>query len=93
MSVIEGIRCNYATLSVAGTVSISTTPAFLHTINLNDSVAGTLTVKDGTAAAAATVGVVICGTPGYRMFDVDCPNGLQAITNANNKITISYAKI
>jgi hypothetical protein len=93
MSVLTGIRCNYATLSVAGTVNVSTGPCFLHNVNFNDTTAGTLTIKDGTAVTSATVAVLLCGTPGTQFFDVDCGTGLSAITSGNNKVTLSYAKI
>ena len=93
MSEIYGLRCNYATITAAGTYNVSTTSAFLHVVNINDTTAGNLIVCDGTAAAAATVATIICGTPGTQLFDVDCGSGLKIVTTGNSNVTISYAKL
>ena len=93
MPVLEGIRCAYATLSVAGTVNISSAPTFLHTINFNDTTAGTLTVCNGTAVDAGTAALILCGSMGTQIFDIECGSGLKMVTSGNSKITIGYCKI
>ena len=86
---------NYATFSVAGTVTLSDgTPCILHSLSLTDTTTGTVTVRDGTLAAAATCMLILAGTQmTYGPLDMEIPNGLRIVTSGNTKGVVSYTLI
>jgi hypothetical protein len=86
-------RFAYATISVAGTVNIATQSAFLHSLNITDTTAGTLTIKNGTAAASGTVGLHLGGAVDSFIYDVVCGSGISVVTAGNIKANVSYAII
>ena len=87
-------RYSYGTFSVAGTVNCSTGPAILHSISLTDTTTGTITVRDGTAAAAATALLITSGTQmTYGPLDIEMGTGLAVVTVGNMKGMVAYTKI
>jgi hypothetical protein len=84
---------NYATVSVSGTSTVATIPTMVHTINLTDTTAGTMTVLNGTAAAAGTAAYIVAGGRQDYLFDMFLPNGLVVVTNANIKGVITYTSV
>lgn len=87
-------RYSYGTFSVAGTVTLSGgTPCVLHCLNITDTTAGTVSVVNGTSAAAATVALIIGGTQNTYRMDAELSTGLSVITNANIKGNVTYTLI
>ena len=86
-------RYNYATTSVAGTLTINNGPCLIHNINLTDYTIGTMTFLNGTATDSGTVALILSGTPSSYNLDEELSSGLVVVTNANIKSNISYVKI
>ena len=87
-------RYKYGTFSVAGTVNLSDgTPCVLHTLNITDTTAGTVTIKAGTAAASGTVALVVAGVAGSYRYDAEIGTGLSVVTVGNVKGCVTYTLI
>lgn len=87
-------RYTYYRISSAGTINVASDPVILHTIIMNPT-SGTLTVCDGTAAAAATVAVLAPGTNQglTARFDTELGSGLKLIASTNMDVTVSYTSV
>ena len=83
----------YESFSAAGTSTLSDgTPCVLHSLNITDTTAGTITVKVGTATTAATACVIVGGAANSFVFDTALP-GLVIVRNGSTKGNVTYTLI
>ncbi len=79
-------------INKAGTYIIKTDNGFLHSIVVNTTAAGAITVYDNTSAAEPIIAVLKSniGENTYT-FDVNFITGLTIVTAAASDITVSYS--
>ena len=82
-------------ITAAGTTAaIKTGTGLLHSVSINNPLAGTHTIIDGTAAGTGgTVAIILVAAtdhPVTLMYDYNLANGLSVITGATTDITITY---
>jgi hypothetical protein len=90
-------RYLYNHITTAATTNVHQTgPVLLHSITINDAMAGTATVIDGTAAtdaARATVAVIDANVETTLKYNVELSKGLIIVTDATSDLTVSYVTI
>lgn len=79
----------YKNITSAGTVVVATGKGILHTITVNGTAAGAITVEDGLAKIAT-----IKASVAEQTFIYDCAfaNNLKITTAAASDITITWAQ-
>lgn len=81
-------------IASATTTVVSTGPCVLHSITVNTTAAGAITVYDNTAASGTKIATlkssIVENEYGY---DVRCRTGLTVVTAAASDVTVSYATL
>lgn len=82
---------SYANITTATTTTVKSAAGFLHSITVNATAAGTITVYDNTAGSGATI-ATLAASVGENTFtyDVGFSTGLTIVTAAASNITVSY---
>ena len=80
-------------ISTAVTTVVRSTPGTLHSIVVNSTSAGAITVYDSASVAAGTVIATLKASvaEGTYLYDVDLTNGCVVVTAGASDITVSTA--
>ncbi len=78
-------------ISTATTTVVKSNPGLLHTVVINTTSAGTITLYDNASAATGNVIAVIKGSvlEGSFFYDTEFVNGLVVVTAGASDITVT----
>lgn len=78
-------------ISTATTTTVKTGGGVLHTLTINSTAAGTISLYDNTAASGTSLGI-IAASAGVQTFTFDIPFriGLTVVTAAASNVTLSF---
>ncbi len=83
----------YTYITEATTTQVATGKGILHSIIVNETVAGTLKVIDGTSGATANIATLKASiVEGTYLFDVTFSAGLRIVSGAAGKYTITWSQ-
>ena len=75
----------------SATTTVIGGPGILHSIVINTTAAGTITIYDNTAASGTKIATIkASAVEGTYLYDVRCRTGLTIVTAAASDITVSY---
>lgn len=84
-------RYSYSHIATNTTTVVKSTPGFLHSITVNTTAAGAITVYDNTAGSGTVIAILKSSVvEGTYTFDVTCTTGITVVTAAASDITVSY---
>ena len=85
------IENSYTNITTATTTVIKTGAGWLHTLTINTTSAGAITIYDNTAASGAKIGTLVlsAGVATYT-FDVAFATGLTIVTAGASDLTIAW---
>ena len=84
-------RFAYSHISTATTTVVKNAAGFLHSIVVNTTAAGTITVYDNTAASGTVIAILKASVAeNTYIYDVVCNTGITIVTAAASDITASY---
>lgn len=84
-------RFSYNNITTATTTTVKTGAGFLHSITINTTAAGTITIYDNTAGSGTKIGTLASSVGQQTFFyDVQFATGLTIVTGAASDITVSY---
>lgn len=79
-------------ITTATTTTVKTRPGKLHSIVVNTTAAGTITIYDNTAGSGTKIGTLKASVvEGTYLFDCAFNTGLTIVTGAASDITVNYA--
>ncbi len=79
-------------IALAGTYVLKNEEGFLHSIVVNTSASGIITVYDNTAASGKVIAILKSAIgEGSYIYDLKFRNGLTVKTAAASDITVSYS--
>jgi len=82
---------NYTNITTGTTTVVKSGTGILHSIVVNTTAAGTITVYDNTSAAGTKIGTLKASVvEGTYIFDVSFATGLTIVTAAASDITVSW---
>lgn len=83
---------NYRNITTATTTVVSSVPGVLHSVTINTTAAGTITLYDNTAASGTKIATIAASiASGTNVtFDVSFTTGLTVVTAAASDITVSF---
>lgn len=87
---------NYTHITSATTTVIRTGKGRLHSIVINTSTAGTITVGDNTTTGGTIIAVITAIAsvgPAVCLYDVDFNTGLTIVTSATVDITVCWVAL
>lgn len=81
----------YNNISTATTTVVTSGAGVLHSIIVNDTAAGTITIYDNTAGSGDTIGTMVASIgEGTYEYNVEFNTGLTIVTAAASDITVAY---
>jgi hypothetical protein len=84
-------RNSYRNIISATTTVVMSNPGFLHSITVNTTAAGAITVYDNTAGSGTKIATLKASIVEQTfVLDVTCAVGLTIVTAAASDITVSY---
>lgn len=85
------VNNTYSNITTATTTVVKGSAGYLHSITVNTTAAGTITIYDNTSAAGSKIGTLKAsiGENTY-VYDVAFGTGLTIVTGAASDITVSY---
>jgi bifunctional ADP-heptose synthase (sugar kinase/adenylyltransferase) len=84
-------RNSYSHIASATTTVVKNSPGLLHSIVVNTTAAGAITVYDNTAASGTVVAILKASVAeGTYLYDVTCTTGITVVTAAASDITVTY---
>lgn len=84
-------RFNSSNITTATTTTVKTGAGMLHSITINTTAAGTITIYDNTAGSGTKIGTIAASAAGPTfMYNVSFSTGLTIVTGAASDITVSY---
>jgi hypothetical protein len=79
-------------IATATTTTVKSGSGHLHSIVINTTAAGTITVYDNTAASGTIIAILKTSVvEGTYLYDCDFTTGLTIVTGAASNITVTYA--
>ena len=82
---------SYSNITSGATTVVKSAAGHLHSITVNATAAGTITIYDNTAASGTKIGTLKASiVEGTYTFDVAFATGLTIVTGAASDITVSY---
>lgn len=92
-TLIDGqpLQYTYNNISTAATTVIKSSAGVLHSIVVNTTAAGAITVYDNTSGTGTKIGTLKASiAEGTYIFDVQFNTGLTIVTAAASDVTVSY---
>ena len=85
------IENSYTNITTATTTVIKTGAGWLHTLTINTTSAGAITIYDNTAASGTKIGTLVlsAGVATYT-FDVAFATGLTVVTAGASDLTVAW---
>lgn len=84
-------RYSPSNITTATTTTVKSGAGFLHSITVNTTAAGAITIYDNTAASGTKIGTIKASVVEQTFFfDVSFSTGLTIVTAAASDITVSY---
>lgn len=85
-------RFSYSNIASATTTTVKSGAGFLHSIVINTTAAGTITIYDNTAGSGTKIGTIAASVVigSTMMYDVSFATGLTIVTAGASDITVSY---
>jgi hypothetical protein len=81
----------YRNISTATTTVLATGGGILHSLTINATAAGTITIYDNTAASGTKIATIAASAAGpLFVFDVRFRTGLTVVTAAASDLTVTY---
>lgn len=82
---------SYARISTATTTVVKSGAGFLHTLTVNSTAAGTITIYDNTAGSGTIIAQLKASVAECSfIYDVSFSTGLTIVTGAASGLTVSY---
>lgn len=92
LPVLLGSAYNFQGITTNTTTTVKSDPGVLHSIVVNTTAAGAITIYDNTAASGTKIGTLKSSiAEGTYYFDVNFNTGLTIVTAASSDITVTYA--
>ncbi len=84
-------RYAYANIATATTTVVKSGSGFLHTLTVNTTAAGTITIYDSTAASGNKIGTLKASVVEQTFtYDVALTTGLTIVTAGASDVSVSY---
>ncbi len=78
-------------IALAGTFVLATGECFLHTLTVNTTANGIITIYDNTEASGTVVAIIKASVSEQTfVYDCHCTNGLTVKTAAASDVTVSF---
>ena len=84
-------RYDYRHIATAATTAVKASPGFLHSVTVNTTAAGAITIYDSLAASGDVIAILKASVvENTFIFDVNCDIGITIVTAAASDITVNY---
>lgn len=85
------MKYTYEHIQAAGTYVLKTDGGVLHTVTVNTTAAGTITLYDNTSAAGKVIAVLKASIVEQSLvYDLDFSLGLTAVVAAASDVTVTF---
>jgi hypothetical protein len=83
---------SWENLSGSGTFTLKSGPGYLHTLVINSTAAGAITLYDNTSAAGKKIAILKSNVvEGTYLYDLSFTDGLTIVLAAASDITVSFS--
>jgi hypothetical protein len=92
-TIVDGqpLQYTYSNIATNTTTTVKSGEGVLHSIVVNTTAAGAITIYDSTAGSGTKIGTMKASiAEGTYIFDVKFSTGLTIVTAAASDITVSY---
>ncbi len=90
-SSISGTGLSFSNITTATTTTVKSGSGLLHTLSINSTAAGTITIYDNTAASGTKIATIKASVVEQTyIYDIAFTTGLTIVTGAASDITVSY---
>jgi hypothetical protein len=84
-------RYDYRHIATATTTAVKASPGFLHSLTVNTTAAGAITIYDSLAASGDVIAILKASIGENTFtFNVNCDIGITVVTAAASDITVSF---